>query len=301
MIDLQPFGKTGHDSTRTIFGGAAITDRFTGEEAEDLLGLLLEYGINHIDTAPAYGNGNSEAVVGRWMEEYRDRFFLATKTLARGYDGAWESIRASLGRLRVDHVDLIQLHNLTDEKEWDAAMGPGGALKACVEAREQGLARFIGVTGHGFAAPRMHLRSLGRFPFDSVLVPWNYPLSRNDDYREAFSRLLALCAERKVAVQTIKSLARRPWSGHSPSADTWYEPLSDRPDIARAVDWCLSHESIFLNTVGDVPRLRLVLEAAGRKGPRPGDGEMETMAADREMKAIFSGGAMIFPGGELVL
>lgn len=300
MIDLLPFGKTGHNSTRTIFGGAAITEHFSPDEAEDLLDLLLRYGVNHIDTAPVYGNGNAEVVIGRWMEKYRDRFFLATKTLERGYEGARESIRRSLGKLRTDHVDSIQLHNLTDEEEWDVAMGPRGALEACVEAREQGLVRFIGVTGHGFAAPWMHLKSLGRFPFDSVLVPWNYPLSRNDDYREGFSRLLTLCAERGVAVQTIKSMARRPWSGNVHAADTWYEPLSDRQDIVRAVDWCLSHESIFLNTVGDVPRLRAVLEAADRRGIRPGDAEMEAMAVDREMKPIFSGGAMIFPGGELV-
>jgi aryl-alcohol dehydrogenase-like predicted oxidoreductase len=300
LIDLQPFGKTGHDSTRTIFGGAAITEHFTPDEAEDLLELLFRYGINHIDTAPVYGNGNAEVVIGRWMEKYRDRFFLATKTLERGYEGARESIRGSLKKLRTDHVDSIQLHNLTDEKGWDLAMGAGGALEACVEAREQGLVRFIGVTGHGFAAPWMHLKSLGRFPFDSVLVPWNYPLSRNDDYREGFLKLLALCAERRVAVQTIKSMARRPWSGNVHAADTWYEPLSDRQDIVRAVDWCLSHESIFLNTVGDVSRLRVVLEAANRRGARPGDAEMEAMAADRDMKPIFSGGAMIFPGGELV-
>jgi aryl-alcohol dehydrogenase-like predicted oxidoreductase len=300
MIDLQPFGKTGHESTRTIFGGAAITGHFTEQEADDLLRLLTRYGINHIDTAPAYGDGNSEVVIGRWMEKQRDRFFLATKTLERGYRGARESIRASLEKLHTGHVDLIQLHNLTDRKEWETAMGPGGALEACVEARERGLVRFIGVTGHGFAAPEMHLRSLERFPFDSVLLPWNYVLWKNDGYRAGFSELVSTCAKRGVAVQTIKSTARRPWSGRAPSADTWYEPLSGNDDIARAVDWCLSHGSIFLNTTGDVPTLETVLEAASRKGPKPTDADMEEMVAGSGMEPIFSGGAMIFPGGELI-
>jgi len=294
MIDLKPFGSTGHASTRTIFGGAAITERFTDGEAERLLELLFEHGINHIDTAPIYGGGNSEAVIGRWMEQHRDRFFLATKTGERGYREAKASILTSLKTLRTDCIDLIQLHNLTDQEGWEEALGPTGALKACVEARDQGLVRFIGVTGHGLFAPRMHLASLERFPFDSVLLPWNYRLSRNDDYREGFSGLLALASERGIAVQTIKSIARRPWSGRDRTADTWYEPLSDREDIERAVSWCLSHEGIFLNTVGDAARLPLVLESASRARYRPGDDEMETMARDREMGLIFSEGAMLF-------
>jgi aryl-alcohol dehydrogenase-like predicted oxidoreductase len=294
MINQQPFGKTGHASTRTIFGAAAITDRFTTGEAEGLLELLFRYGINHIDTAPVYGNGNSEVLVGHWMEKHRDRFFLATKTGERGYREAWESIRASLKRLRVEYVDLIQLHNLTDQAGWETALGSSGALKACVEAREQGLARFIGVTGHGLMAPQMHLKSLERFSFDAVLLPWNYTLSRNGDYGEGFSRLLALCAQRQIAVQTIKSIARRPWSANVHTADTWYEPLSDESDIDRAVNWCLSHEGIFLNTVGDARTLHIVLESASRQGPRPSDGEMDAMGVDREMRLIFSESAMVF-------
>lgn len=294
MISRQPFGKTGHTSTRTIFGGAAITERFITRQAEELLELLFRYGINHIDTAPIYGNGNSETLIGHWMERYRDRFFLATKTGEREYRGAWDSIRASLKRLRVEYVDLIQLHNLTDQTGWEVAMGSNGALKACAEAREQGLVRFIGVTGHGLFAPQMHLKSLERFPFDSVLLPWNYQLSRNGDYGAGFARLLALCAERQIAVQTIKSMARRPWSGNAHTADTWYEPLSGESDIDRAVSWCLSHEGIFLNTVGDVRTLPIVLESASRPGPRPGDAEMEAMVVDREMRLIFSEGAMAF-------
>jgi aryl-alcohol dehydrogenase-like predicted oxidoreductase len=294
MIDRKPFGSTGHASTRTIFGGAAITERFTEEQAERLLELLFQHGVNHIDTAPIYGRGNSEAVIGRWMGRHRDLFFLATKTGERGYREAKSSILASLKTLRTDYIDLIQLHNLTDREGWEEALGPAGALKACVEARDQGLVRFIGVTGHGLFAPQMHLASLERFPFDSVLLPWNYRLSRNDDYRDGFFRLLALARERGIAVQTIKSVARRPWSGRDHTADTWYEPLSDRQDIERAVSWCLSHEGIFLNTVGDAATLLLVLESASQARGRPGDDQMEAMVRDREMGLIFSEGAMLF-------
>ena len=186
MIERRLFGRTGHTSTRTIFGGAAITDRHTEREAQELLDLLFRHGVNHIDTAPVYGNGNSETLIGLWMERYRDRFFLATKTGERGYAEAWESIRVSLKRLRVQYVDLIQLHNLTDQAEWEIALGPSGALKACLEARTQGIVRFIGVTGHGLKAPQMHLKSLERFPFDAVLLPWNYLLSKNEDYNRSF-------------------------------------------------------------------------------------------------------------------
>jgi aryl-alcohol dehydrogenase-like predicted oxidoreductase len=250
--------------------------------------LLVEYGLNHIDTAASYGKGNSEARIGPWMGKHRDRFFLATKTGDRGYPEAWESIRTSLKKLQVEYVDLIQLHNLTDPTEWEIAMGPNGALKACVEARGQGLVRFIGVTGHGLIAPRMHLRSLERFPFDSVLLPWNYLLSKNLDYAAGFFRLTALCAERRIAVQTIKSISRKPWKGRERTATTWYEPLTGWEDISKAVSWVLSHEGIFLNTVGDAAIMPWVLKAASHPGPRPSDKEMDEIVTAREMELIFT-------------
>ena len=293
MIAKLPFGKTGHASTRALFGGAAITEGLTQQKADRLLDLLLEQGVNHIDTAPLYGNGNSEARIGTWMKSLRDRFFLVTKNRERTYREAWLSIRTSLNRLQVDYLDMIQLHNLTDPKEWELALGPEGALSACVEAREKGLVRFIGVTGHGLLAPVMLRKSLERFPFDAVLLPWNYLLSRDTTYAAGFFRLTALCAERQVAVQTIKSIACRPWEGRTRTATTWYEPLTSSEDVQRAVSWVLSHEGIFLNTASDASILPLILEAAGQPGFRPSDGEMEAMAAARDMLPIFSGGAMI--------
>ncbi len=288
MIAKLAFGKTGHKSTRTLFGGAAIKAAFTQEQADKVLELLVEYGVNHIDTAASYGKGNSEARIGPWMGRYRDQFFLATKTGDRSYREAWESIHTSLKKLQVKYLDLIQMHNLTDPAEWEIALGPNGALKACVEAREQGLVRFIGVTGHGLIAPRMHMKSLERFPFDSVLLPWNYLLSKNVEYAAGFSRLTALCAERQIAVQAIKSIARKPWAGRERTATTWYEPLTGWEDISKAVSWLLSHEGIFLNTVGDATILPKVLEAASHPGPRPSDREMERMVAAQEMELIFT-------------
>ncbi|MFH1072474.1 MAG: aldo/keto reductase [Nanoarchaeota archaeon] len=288
MIAKLAFGKTGHKSTRTLFGGAAIKAAFTQEQADKLLELLIEYGINHIDTAASYGKGNSEARIGPWMGRHRDRFFLATKTGDRSYQEAWESIRTSLKKLQVEYLDLIQLHNLTDPAEWEIALGPNGALKACVEAREQGLVRFIGVTGHGLIAPRMHMKSLERFPFDSVLLPWNYLLSKNVEYAASFSQLTVLCTERQIALQTIKSIARKPWAGRERTASTWYEPLTEWEDISKAVSWLLSHEGIFLNTVGDATILPKALEAASHPGPRPSDKEMERIVAARGMELIFT-------------
>lgn len=288
MIAKLPFGKTGHESTRTLFGGAAIGADFGPKEAERVLEILLRYGVNHIDTAASYGKGNSETQIGPWMGQHRPRFFVATKTGERGYKEAWESIRTSVKKLKVDYFDLIQLHNLTDPAEWDLAMGPDGALKAAIEAREQGLVRFIGVTGHSFRAPRMHLRSLERFPFDSVLLPWNYILYKNEQYRADFFKLKEYCDRNRIAVQTIKSVARQPWAGRERTARTWYEPLTEQQDIDRAVSWLLSHEGLFLNTAGDSNVLPRVLEAASHPGPRPSDAEMEKMVAARQMQPIFT-------------
>ena len=209
-METLAFGRTGHESSRVIFGAAAL-GAMRQEKADQILQLLLDHGVNHIDTAASYGD--SELRVGPWMERHRDRFFLATKTGDRTADGAQASVRRSLERLRVERVDLIQLHNLVDEREWETALGPGGALEALVEARERGQVRFIGVTGHGTRAPEMHRRSLERFPFDSVLVPYNFTMLGNAEYASDLEALLALCRERGVAVQTIKSVARRRWQG----------------------------------------------------------------------------------------
>jgi aryl-alcohol dehydrogenase-like predicted oxidoreductase len=284
MIDTTAFGSTGHLSTRTLFGAAALA-RVPQDVADQTLELLLEYGVNHIDVAASYGD--AELRIGPWMQRYRDRFFLATKTGERTRDGAAAQIRRSLERLRVDQVDLIQLHNLTDEEGWHTAMGPGGALEAALEAREQGLVRFIGVTGHGVQAPGMHVRSLDRFRFDSVLAPYDYPMVQNPDYARDFDALAGLCHARGVAVQTIKGITLGPWGERERTHTTWYEPLQRQEDIDLAVHWVLGRPGVFLNTVGDVSLLPRVLDAASRFAARPDDGAMRALMQRQSMAPLF--------------
>ena len=284
MIRKQKFGNTGHKSTVTLFGGAAI-GQVTQKTADQVLELLLKYGVNHIDTAASYGD--SELRIGPWMEKHRSNFFLATKTGKRTYEEAKDEIHNSLKRLRVDRVDLLQLHNLTHIDDWDQAFAEDGALKAAVEAREQGLTRFLGVTGHGLLTAAMHMRSLERYEFDSVLRPWNYILSKESRYSQEFNQLLSMCSDRGLAVQTIKSITKGPWGVQDRIHNTWYDPLDDQKDIDRAVSWILGHKSIFLNTCSDVQLLPKVLDAASRFDSKPTDEEMEKMVKDSRMSRLF--------------
>ena len=285
MIATVPFGRTGHESTRTIFGAAALA-QLSQAEADPTLELLLEHGVNHIDTAASYGD--AELRLAPWLARNPGRFFLATKTGEREYAGAREEIRRSLDRLGVDHVDLIQLHNLVDVIEWEVALREGGALQAAVEARDEGLVRFIGVTGHGLTVARMHTHSLERFPFDSVLAPYNYVQMRDPVYAADFEALAAVCVERGVALQTIKSIALAPWHGREQTASTWYEPLHDPTDIDLAVHWVLSRPEVFLNTVGDVTLLPKVLDAARRFASQPSTEAMDDLVARCRLIPLFS-------------
>jgi aryl-alcohol dehydrogenase-like predicted oxidoreductase len=284
MIERRPFGRTGHQSSATIFGAAALS-RATQDEADRALEVLLGYGVNHIDTAARYGD--SELRVGAWMPRHRRDFFLATKTGERGAQSARDGLHRSLERLRVDHVDLIQLHSLGHPDDWDQAFAAGGALEALVECRAQGLTRFIGVTGHGWAIAAMHKRSLARFDFDSVLLPYNAFMARDARYGPAFDDVLAVCRERNVAVQTIKSLARGPWATTERTHTTWYQPLEAQADIDRAVHWVLGTPDIFLNTAGDLSLLPKVLDAADRFRQRPTDPEMAAMLDAQRMSSLF--------------
>src|SRR5215472_3569201 len=231
-IPKLPFGRSGHASSRVIFGGAALS-RVTQDVADRALEVLLEHDVDHIDVAASYGD--AELRVQPWLQRHPGRFFVATKTGERRADQAREQLHRSLDRLGVDHVDLWQLHNLVDPIEWDVALSPGGALEAALEAREQGLVRWIGVTGHGTQIAATHRRSLGRFDFDSVLLPCNYLTMQLPHYRQQFEALAATCRERRVAVQTIKSIALRPWMGRPRTATTWYEPLEAPAEIDAAV------------------------------------------------------------------
>lgn len=284
MIERRPFGRTGHMSTVTLFGAAALA-RVSQDDADRALEVLLRHGVNHIDTAARYGD--SELRIGPWMARHRRDFFLATKTGSRSAREAREDIHRSLERLRVDHVDLIQLHSLGHPDDWDQALGPGGALEAAIEARAQGLARFIGVTGHGWSIPAMHRRSLARFDFDSVLMPYNVFFARNERYRQTFEEVLAICRERNVAVQVIKSIARGPWAASDRTHATWYQPLEAQADIDRAMHWAMGVPGVHLNTAGDLTLLPRILDAAGRFERRPSDEEMTTMLDATRMTSLF--------------
>lgn len=284
MIPKAPFGRTGHLSTRTIFGAAAL-GQVTQAEADATLDTLLAYGVNHIDTAASYGE--AELRLGPWMDRHRAAFFLATKTGDRDRQAARASIHRSLERMRTDRLDLIQLHALADPAEWEQALGPGGALEACVEAREQGLVRFIGVTGHGTTIARMHRRALERFDFDTVLFPYSYVLMQNPQYAADVNALLAVCRERNVAVQTIKAIVRAPWDAQPQTRATWYAPLEDQRAIDLAAHWVLGNAQVFLNTVGDIHLLPRALEAASRFEARPADEVMHTLLAEQAMAPLF--------------
>ncbi len=285
MIATAPFGSTGHESTRTIFGAAALGS-LSQAEADPTLEVLLEHGVNHIDVAASYGD--AEVRLAPWLAEHRDRFFLATKTGRRDRAGAREEIRRSLDRLGVDQVDLLQLHNLVDVIEWESALREGGALEAAVEARDEGLVRFIGVTGHGLTVARMHRRSLDRFPFDSVLAPFSYVQMRDPAYAADFEELARVCAERGVALQTIKAISLAPWNGREQTSSTWYEPLREQADIDLAAHWVLGRPGVFLNTAGDVTLLPKVLDAARRFESRPPDAALEELVAARGLVPLFS-------------
>lgn len=269
MIDREPFGNTEHASSRVIFGGVALS-KSDEAESDRALGLLLQYGVNHIDTAADYGR--AEENIGRWMGRHRKDFFLATKISVRTAAEARDSIQRSLDRLRVDFVDLLQLHNLVDPVEWRRATNTDGALEAAIEAKERGWARYLGVTGHGLTAPMMHLRSLARFPFDTVLLPCNYMLLQDERYQRGFDALATECRRRGVAVQTIKSIAQGKWDRRPGAYNTWYIPLVDAVDIDCAVHWVLGRSSTFLISVGDLRLLPTVLDAAARfEAPPDGD------------------------------
>jgi aryl-alcohol dehydrogenase-like predicted oxidoreductase len=284
MIPVQSFGRMGHESTRLLFGAAALGN-VSQDEADQTMELIREHGINHIDAAASYGD--AELRLGPWMETHRDEFFLATKTGERTRAEAYNEIQRSLERLRTDRIDLIQLHNLVDEDEWRTAFSPGGALEGVVEAKDDGLVRFIGVTGHGVTVAAQHLRSLQEYPFDSVLLPYNFPMSRNERYIADFEQLVALCVERGAAIQTIKSITRGPWGDHEPTANTWYEPLTDQDAIDTAVGWVLGREGIFLNTVGDIHILPKMLDAAERFTQRPNEAQMRELETAFGLEPLF--------------
>ena len=285
MIPTLPFGRTGHDSTRTIFGAAAFWET-PQKDVDATMDLILQNGINHVDTASSYGQ--SEQLLGDWIRRHGKPFFLATKTGERTKQAAYDQIRRSLDLLHVPQVDMIQLHALHEEPDWSIAFGPGGAVEAAIQAREEGLVRFIGVTGHGVPVTEFHLRSLTQFDFDSVLLPYNFVMMQNPLYAEGFNKVLAVCKERNIAVQTIKGITRSPWNDIQQNRTTWYRPLEEQADIDLAMHWIFGNPQVFLNTAGDINILPRTLEAAHRFASRPSDHDMQELTERLKMEPLFT-------------
>jgi aryl-alcohol dehydrogenase-like predicted oxidoreductase len=289
MLPFAEFGRTGHRSSRVIFGAAALGG-MSESRAIKTLDLVASYGVNHIDTAAMYGS--SEDHLKPWLSDHRSEVFLATKTEERVGSVARAALERSLERMGVNHIDLIQLHNLVEPDEWTTAFSKGGAVEALNQARAEGLVSFIGVTGHGLRIPSMHLRSLAEFDFDAVLFPFNHSLLSIDQYRDDVTALRDLCRARNTATQTIKAVARRRWDDGTQGHRSWYEPLTDTDAVQRAVRYVLSQPGLFLNTTSDATLLPLILEAAQGDLTRPLDEEMNRDIAEFGMTPLFDGGVL---------
>lgn len=286
MLPFAEFGHTGHRSSRVIFGAAALGG-MSESRAITTLDLVASYGVNHIDTAAMYGS--SEDHLKPWLADHRSEVFLATKTQERVGSVARAELERSLERMGVDHIDLIQMHNLVEPDQWETAFNKGGAVEALNQARAEGLVSFIGVTGHGLRIPSMHLRSLAEFDFDAVLFPFNHSLLSIDQYRDDVTALREVCRSRKIATQTIKAVARRRWDDGTQGHRSWYEPLTDTDAIQRAVRYVLSQPDLFLNTTSDATLLPLILEAAQGDLTRPLDEEMNRDIAEFGVTPLFDG------------
>ena len=286
MLPFAEFGRTGHRSSRVVFGAAALGG-MSESRAIKTLDLVASHGVNHIDTAAMYGS--SEDHLKPWLADHRSEVFLATKTQERVGSVARAELERSLERMGVNHIDLIQLHNLVEPDQWETAFSKGGAVEALNQARAEGLVSFIGVTGHGLRIPSMHLRSLAEFDFDAVLFPFNHSLLSIDQYRDDVTALREVCRSRKIATQTIKAVARRRWDDGTQGHRSWYEPLTDTDAIQRAVRYVLSQPDLFLNTTSDATLLPLILEAAQGDLTRPLDEEMNRDIAEFGVTPLFDG------------
>ena len=257
-METRRFGRTGHMSTVAIFGAAAFWE-ISQEDADKVMEQVIEAGVNHIDIAPSYGQ--AEQRVGPWMPRERDRFFLGCKTTERTKQGAWDELQRSLKLLQTETFDLYQCHAITTMEELDSITMKGGALEAFVEARQRGLIKHIGITGHGADAPKIYLEALRRFDFDSVLFPLNFVQMANPEFRKNAEELIETCKAKDVGTMVIKTITKGPWGEKQKTATTWYEPFDKSDEIQRAVNFALSYDVTGLCTAGDTRILPLVLKA----------------------------------------
>ena len=257
-METRLLGRTGHRSTVAILGGFAFSEA-TRVETDTAMETVIEAGVNHLDVAPTYGH--AEEMLGPWLARERARFFLGCKTMERDKEGAARELRESLARLQVDHFDLYQIHAITTEEELQQVLRPGGAVEALVEARDQGLTRWLGITGHGPEIPTIMLQALEQFPFDTVLFPINFIQYTQQTYRIQSEQLLDLCRERQVGTMIIKAIAKGEWGEQPQRLNTWYQPFEDPDMIQAGVDFALSQPVTGICTAGELSLLPDVLQA----------------------------------------
>ena len=283
-MQTRRFGRTGHQSTVAIFGTAAL---YTGtpEMTDQAMEYILAAGVNHIDIAPGYGN--AEDLMGPWIEKTRDQFFLGCKTHLRTKEEAATELRVSLEKLRTEKFDLHQLHAVTNFEELDQVTGSGGALEALVEARDEGLTDYIGITGHGNQSPEVFLEALRRFDFDTVLFPINFTQFGIPEYRENALELLNVCQQKDIGVMIIKAVARRPWGDREHTHDCWYEPFDSLDIIQQGVNFALSQAGVTgLCTTGDIKVLPLFLKACENFEPMDAGNQEALIASAPEYNAV---------------
>ena len=284
-MQKRRFGRTGHMSTIIIFGAFAV-GQVSQAEADAVVELLLAHGVNHIDVAPSYHD--AELRLGPWLEKHRDRFFLGCKTQLRGRDQAREELRRSLERLRVGSFDLYQLHAVTTMEELDRCFAPGGSMEAILEARDEGLTRYVGITSHGLHAPAVEMAALERFDFDSLLFTLNFKMWSDEQYRRDVTTLLQMAAERDVGTMVIKALALGPWGDQEPRYHTWYEPFDDAHGIERALCFALSQPVTGAISAGDARLLPMILDAAERFQPMGEAEQQKLLAAAADYEPLFT-------------
>lgn len=284
-MEKRRFGRTGHMSTIVIFGAFAV-GQIAQREADAVMELLLEHGINHIDVAPSYHD--AELRLGPWLEKHRDRFFLGCKTQLRGREEARAELYRSLERLRIDRFDLFQLHAVTTMEELDQCFASGGAMEAVLETRDEGLTRYVGITSHGLQAPAVEMAALERFDFDSLLFPLNFKMWADKAYRRDAMALLRMAAERDVGTMVIKSLTKGPWGDREPRYHTWYEPFDEAGEVERALRFALSQPVTGAISAGDARLLPMILDAAERFQPMDEADRAELLAAAGDYDPLFT-------------
>jgi aryl-alcohol dehydrogenase-like predicted oxidoreductase len=281
-METRRFGRTGHQTTVAIFGAAAFWE-VEQKEADRVMEMVIAAGVNHIDVAPSYGQ--AELRIGPWMKHERGRFFLGCKTMERSREGAWRELHKSLELLQTDHFDLYQCHAVTTMDELDSLFVKGGAMEMMIQARERGLTKFLGITGHGVDTPRIHLEALRRFDFDSVTFPLNFVQLAIPDFRIHAEELMRVCRAKNAGTMIIKSITKGPWGDKQHTATTWYEPFDQMEEIQNAVNFVLSHEVTGLCTAGDTRLLPMVLKAC----------KNFTRLTDTEREAMIERGARLEP------